>query len=567
VGETHAGWRAGLISATRTADPRLTQGAFLVPVAALFAVFILVDPARLGHAPVLVGGGLVVLATLLAILARGASVLAFVALLVVPALDLAAIAALRQVPSAGVVAALLVFPSIWLGLAFRRLGVLLATAGSVVALSLPGFAIYGFGLDGWIRAVVLPIIAAMAALSTSLSADAWNRQRRQLELQGEDLERLVRETTQHRQLTEAIVNAVDVGLLAIDRHGTYNSMNPRHREFMRIGYPDGHSGRAGAIGYAFTTDQSTLLEPEDMPAVRAARGESIDDFTMWIGKEPAERRALSVSARPIFDETGAFDGAVLAYKDITDLMQALQVKDDFVASVSHELRTPLTSILGYTDLILERADELPEDLAAQLGVVRRNADRLLLLVSDLLSTAQIESRTMRLVPEPTDLAGLLHQCLDQVTPRAAAAGVRVHRSVAETPPVLVDPSRIAQVVDNLLTNAVKYTEAGGAVRVSLCLRGADADAAEAAEAAEAHEAHEVVLTVADTGIGIAPEDLERIFTKFFRADSAEQRAIPGVGLGLSICRAIVEAHAGTIELDSTEGVGTTARVRLPTAAG
>jgi signal transduction histidine kinase len=324
-------------------------------------------------------------------------------------------------------------------------------------------------------------------------------------------------------------------------------MNPRHAEFMRIGYPDGHSGQAGAIGYAYTADQSAMLEPEDMPAVRAARGETIDGFTMWIGKEPAERLALSVSARPVYDESGELDGAVLAYKDITDLMHALQVRDEFVASVSHELRTPLTSILGYTDLVLEET-ELPGHARQHLAVVRRNADRLQLLVSDLLSTAQIESRTLRMLPEPSDLGALLRQCVASAESRADAAQVRLHTDLAPTPPVLVDPSRIAQVMDNLLSNAVKYTLAGGDVHVSLGPEDAG-----------------VVLEVADSGIGIAEADLDQVFTKFFRASTAESRAIPGVGLGLVITKAIVEAHGGTIEMDSSEGVGTTVRVRLPLA--
>jgi len=545
VQETHDGRRSRLPQQRQAADPRLTQGAFLVPVAALFGLIALVSPGQLGRPAVVLAAVLVLGASALAFLARPTGRVGWLVLLTVPALDLAAVGLLRLLPSAGAVAALVVFPSILLGLALGRLGVALATLGSVVALTIPGFGLYGFGLEGWTRGVVLPIIAGMAAMSTSATAGAWARQREQLQRQGADLERVLREMTQHRNLTDAIVNTVDVGLLAIGRDGAYNSMNPRHAEFMRIGYPEGHSGQAGAIGYAYTADQSAMLEPEDMPAVRAARGETVAGFTMWIGKEPADRLALSVSARPVYDETGELDGAVLAYKDITDLMHALQVRDEFVASVSHELRTPLTSILGYTDLVLEDPD-LPGHAQQHLAVVRRNADRLQLLVSDLLSTAQVESRTMRMNPEPTDLGALVRQCVASAESRAGAAQVRLHTDVGVTPVVLVDPSRIAQVVDNLLSNGVKYTLGGGDVHVTLRLEGA-----------------EVVLAVADSGIGIAEADLDQVFTKFFRAGTAEGRAIPGVGLGLVITQAIVEAHGGTIEMDSAEGVGTTVRVRLP----
>ncbi len=198
--------------------------------------------------------------------------------------------------------------------------------------------------------------------------------------------------------------------------------------------------------------------------------------------------------------------------------------------------------------MLERDDELPRDIAQQLAVVRRNADRLLVLVSDLLSTAQIESRTLRMVREPSDLGALVQQSVRSLEPRALEAGVALRAEVPSTPKVLVDPARITQVVDNLLSNAVKYTLPGGAVQVRL-----------------EEEGTELVLTVADSGIGIAEQDLDQVFTKFFRAESAERRAIPGVGLGLVISKEIIEAHEGTIELESTEGEGTTVRVRLPVA--
>ena len=521
-----------------------------MPVAAFVAIIAAVAPSALARPSVLLAGVCLAIATAVAGCVRGSGRSARAALLAVPFLDLAGIALLRLLPGTGAVAALVVFPAIWLGFALRRTGVVLATAGSVVALTVPGFGLYGFGLDGWTRGIVLPIIAGMSAMLTSLTAEAWSRQRERLQRQGADLERLLREVTQHRKMTDAIVNTVDVGLLAIGRDGAYNSMNPRHEEFMRIGYPDGHSGQAGAIGYAFTADQTALLEPQDMPAVRAARGETLTDFTMWIGKDPAERRALSVSARPVRDEQGKLDGAVLAYKDVTDLMHALQVKDEFVASVSHELRTPLTSIIGYTDLVLEEADALPGHTGQHLSVVRRNAERLLLLVSDLLTAAQIESRNLRLLPEPTDLGALVTQGVAAVEQRPEAGAVEVRACIDATEPVLVDPARFAQVVDNLLSNAVKYTLPGGEVRVSL-----------------RPESDELVLEVTDSGIGIAEEDLEHVFTKFFRAGTAEGRAIPGVGLGLGISRAIVEAHGGTIGLESTVGVGTTVRVRLPVGHG
>ena len=542
--ESSVSRRVDRLVTLQTSDPRLPQTVLLVPVAALLLVIALVAPDRLLRPELLVGLALLALATVVAWVVPWPRLTAG-AVAVVPLLDMAAIASMRLLPQVGAVAALVVLPAIWLGLVLRCRGVVIATVASVALLTVPGFAYYGIGLDGWTRAVLLPIITGVTALSTSFTAGVWNSHRRRLEEQGEQLEGLLREVTQHRQITDAIVQTVDVGLLALGRDGAYNSMNPRHQEFLRLAYPDGHDGVAGETGFVYAEDRVTPLARDEMPAVRGAAGDAFTDYTIWIGKEPSERRALSVSSRPIRDAGGEFDGAVLAYKDITDLMHALQVKDEFVASVSHELRTPLTSILGYTDLVAEHADELPAEVNHYVSVVHRNADRLLLLVSDLLSTAQVESGTLRMVTEPTDLATLVRQCMGVARDKAEKGGVELRAAVDPVPDVDADPARMTQVVDNLLSNAVKYTLPGGHVHVRLGVEGDD-----------------VVLEVGDSGIGIAESDLARVFTKFFRARTAEERAIQGVGLGLVITKAIVDAHGGTIELESTEGVGTTARVRL-----
>ena len=533
--------------AAQLADPRPAQTVFLAPVLGFVLVVALVQPGQLVQ-PALLGGLLLVAFATVAALLVPWSRLPAGAIAAVPLVDLAGIGVVRLMPDSSVVGSLVVLPAIWLGLVLGRRGVVLVTAASVLLLTIPGLSYYGTGVDGWSRAVVLPIIAFVTAVSVHLTAEVWHDHRTRLEQQGAELERLLREVTQHRQITETIVRTVDVGLLALGRDGAYNSMNPRHREFLRLAYPDGHGGMAGETGYAYAEDAVTELVRDETPSVRAARGEAFSDLTIWVGKEPTTRRALSVSARPMFDEHGDFDGAVLAYKDVTDLMRALSVKDEFVASVSHELRTPLTSILGYVDLIRDHAEELPEPVNHYLEVTHRNAERLLRLVTDLLSTAQTEAGTLRMAREPIDLTALAHQCLASFRARATAADVTIDAAISPVSSIDADPTRITQVLENLLSNALKYTPAGGSVTVSLVEEGS-----------------QPVLCVRDTGIGMSPSDRAQLFTKFFRARTAEERAIPGVGLGLVVCKAIVDAHDGTIEVDSTEGEGTTVRVTLPRA--
>jgi signal transduction histidine kinase len=226
-------------------------------------------------------------------------------------------------------------------------------------------------------------------------------------------------------------------------------------------------------------------------------------------------------------------------------MRALKVKDEFVASVSHELRTPLTSIVGYVNILQERPD-LPADVLAQLDVVARNTDRLNRLVADLLHTAQVDDGPMHVVRSETDLGAIVRDSVQAARPAAERAGVDIDVEAPASLIVMADPQRMAQVVDNLVSNAIKYTVAGGRVRVSVALEG-----------------NRVELSVADTGIGISAADRDRLFTRFFRTRQAEERSIQGVGLGLSITKTIVESHGGRIEVQSELGQGSEFRVRLP----
>jgi len=347
------------------------------------------------------------------------------------------------------------------------------------------------------------------------------------------------------RVADAILDTVDVGLVLLDADGRYESMNRRHRDFMQLAYPDGHRGVAGQAGLVYGEDGSTLLAPDQMPTSRASRGEEFDDCRIWVGDDPMTWRALSVSARAVRDRNGQFVGAALAYKDVTEFMRALRVKDEFVASVSHELRTPLTSIRGYVDLLRER-DDLPDDASHFLGVVARNAERLGRLVADLLHSAQVDLGPMQVVRTRGDLAHIVREAVSAAAPVATVAGVTVESEVPDELVVMMDRDRMRQVVDNLVSNALKYTPHGG--RVSVHLR---------------QDGERVELAVHDTGIGIAGPDRDRLFTRFFRARQAAERNIQGVGLGLSIARSIVESHGGRIEVDSQPGEGSVFRVRVP----
>jgi PAS domain S-box-containing protein len=228
-----------------------------------------------------------------------------------------------------------------------------------------------------------------------------------------------------------------------------------------------------------------------------------------------------------------------------------RMKDEFIALVSHELRTPLTSICGYLELLLQDdvMAELPEDRHNWLEVIDRNAERLLRLVEDLLLTAQASAGSLALDKAELDVASIVEQAVQAGTPVAAARGITLSSSTEPLPLANGDRLRIGQVIDNLVSNALKFTPQGGRVEVrTYRYNGA------------------VRIEVADTGMGVSETEQAHLFERFFRTARAQEEAIPGVGLGLSIAKAIVEAHDGRISMRSTEGGGTTFFVDLPVAA-
>jgi signal transduction histidine kinase len=222
--------------------------------------------------------------------------------------------------------------------------------------------------------------------------------------------------------------------------------------------------------------------------------------------------------------------------------------DEFVGLISHELRTPLTSIIGYLELTLDDGN-LTDEQRGYLDVVDQNADRLLQLVNDLLFVAALEAGQFEVRPSELDLAVVARQSVAEAGPRASANGIALTYEADAVAPVQADKVRMFQVLANLLSNAIKFTPAGGDVRVSVVpLNGV------------------VRLEVADTGIGIAVDDQQRLFDGFFRTSTTVQQHFPGSGLGLYIARAIVEAHGGSITVRSEPGEGASFRVELPTGA-
>ena len=264
-----------------------------------------------------------------------------------------------------------------------------------------------------------------------------------------------------------------------------------------------------------------------------------------VAEVPQSRRFVQATVYPL-DESLPGD-ALLLFEDITELRRLETVRKDFVSNVSHELRTPLTSLKALTESLRAGALEEPETARRFLGHIETEVDALSELVAELLELARIESQQVPLQKTPSDPCEILKKGSERLRLQAERAGLSLAVECKEgLPQISADPPRLEQVLVNLIHNAVKFTPRGGSILVS------------------AKQADEVVeFSVQDTGVGIAEENIGRIFERFYKTDPARNKS--GTGLGLAIAKHMVEAHGGYIGVESNEGKGSRFFFTIPIA--
>ncbi len=304
------------------------------------------------------------------------------------------------------------------------------------------------------------------------------------------------------------------------------------------------------VGDLIHMKDGRVLERDYTPVIRERRssprsaGGEVQNAHLWIYRDVTQRTLLDTQRQELLERERALRQAT--QEQNRSLLEIDQMKNQFVATVSHELRTPLASILGFAEVLLDGAARDPDEQHEFIEIIYRNSQRLLELVEDLLLLSRLESGAQRLDPRPTSLADLVDEVAG--TFRAEAAVKHVDLVVTTSPepiPAVIDRSRFDQVVRNLISNALKFTEEGGQVIVSTARRE-----------------RSWVIDVSDTGIGIPKEDLDRVFDRFFRASNVHARQQPGSGLGLAIAQGIVGLHGGAIAVTS-DSSGTVFTVALP----
>jgi two-component system phosphate regulon sensor histidine kinase PhoR len=336
---------------------------------------------------------------------------------------------------------------------------------------------------------------------------------------------------------QAVFGAMLDGLVLVDERRQVRMMN---REFRRAFGME--KAELGAPLLEMIHHASIDRLVTDAIRMKQPRRESIQ-----MSRGPSEGREMEVSAVPLGDNSPEREGAVVLFRDVTQLRQMEEIRRDFVANVSHELRTPLSIFRGYLETLLDNPQQPPGELLRILEVMERHCDRLSALVEDVLSLARLESPAAELNLSEIDLPEFFEEILHDWNARLQAKQLRSHLEVeGDVPKLEADENRLQEVVYNLLDNAVKYSRPGG--NISVRLTKVD---------------NRVRISVSDEGVGINPEDLPRIFERFYRVDKARSRELGGTGLGLSIVKHIAQLHHGVAEAHSEPGKGTTIIVTLP----
>jgi two-component system phosphate regulon sensor histidine kinase PhoR len=356
-----------------------------------------------------------------------------------------------------------------------------------------------------------------------------------------DMARRLRSTiadiTEERNRMRAVLNSMADGVIALDQNGRVMLINPVVEAAFGITQQSSYGKNILEVVRNYDLDQLLDQALRNNKAVTR-------ELKMLI----PEDRIYRFHVTPLQSRGQEGGGVVVLIRDITERKQLEQMRTEFVANISHELRTPLTSVQGYVETLLDGAMEDLTTGKKFLQIIDEETKRLSRLIDELLDLSKLEERRVMYRWQQVNLADTVNRVLTIFRPQIEEKQLEVNTDILlSLPPVQGDPDMLAQVVINLIDNAIKYTKAGGNIRVSLAAAGED----------------EIRLEVTDSGAGIPAESIPRIFERFYRVEKARARELGGVGLGLAIVKHMVKAHGGRIEVLSEVGRGSQFIVYLP----
>ena len=353
------------------------------------------------------------------------------------------------------------------------------------------------------------------------------------------LQRKYQDTLRERKQTSAVLESIAEGLVVINNKGDVVMMNSAAERLLAVSQAD----RIGKPLY------ESLGEEQLMSLVQGTSNDDEQEIVLN-AKQENTKRILRASHAMITDENGKTVGMLAMLSDVTKQRQSEQLKSDFVSTVSHELRTPLVAMRHALSILTDQvAGPLNAEQQNFAAIVQRNLDRLNALINDLLDLSKLEARKMALRFEPTALAVVVRNVCESLEPWAKTKAIALVRRIPDgLPTITCDPNRITQVLTNLVGNAIKFTPQQGRVTIDVNDRAED---------------RMIEISVADTGVGIAKEDLPKLFNKFQQVGERAATDMAGTGLGLVIAKEIVELHQGRIWAESDGAQGSRFVFTLP----
>lgn len=570
----------GFIAGDTKAFTIIHQVSFAILLGASAALLSALRPdSAVGHEWLVSGSALLVIATLGAVYSERFS-RSWVPNLAIPLLDFLALGMCRlgTYPDGAGLSILAFTPVVWLVTSFRTRGAVIALGAVLITLTPVSL----FGGDApvdaarIVLALILPVaVVLVAGLTIGLETRLRSMNAR-LTAALERQQSLTSDLQKASALLRGTGASVDVGVIVFDENGGTAFKNPAFTSHLDAtvkrlvgaqttsngpGDTDTASGSPTATGTVidesaiadgdmFGADGHTRIDPRESPVARARRGERFADELIWVGPQGGDQLALSISSVSWQGHPSIAPHMIVTTQDVTSTQQLIRARERILASVSHELRTPLTSIMGYTDLALDELENgssaAASAIASYLAVVQRNSDQLLAMVEDILSAQQTPSNRFELNITEFELAPLIDDVVEQLRSTATDQEVELAVESAGSPTISADSKRITQVLTNLVVNGIKYSGPGH--RVTVRTRS---------------DALGIGFDVVDDGAGMPAREVDQLFTAFFRGDAARASSQRGVGLGLSLVKGIVDAHAGTITVSSIEGAGSTFSVRIP----
>lgn len=508
----------------------------LVIVGVAILITLAVDPAPLQTVAFAVAISMMGAATVLALIAGRTD---SDWLLLAPVIDMCALIVMRQLPEHHVhaVAYLAVLPALWLGWSGRADFAGLAVLLSLGLIELPTRG--ALDLEHALSNLLIPAVVAVSAACTFVAARRTATSIRLLTEHEQATAAALDREKSTSQLLDGILDTVNIGILAYDTDGEQilaNSTVLKHPVVVSTSLSALELDRQG---FMLQGDRVTPAPAGSGIITRALRGEEYSNQIVWVSAPGTRQHALAASARPLLDADGGMAGTVIAVDDVTAYLEAIAVKDEFVASVSHELRTPLASLVGYLELVLEERERLPEDVRQHLAVMERNTERLQRIVNELIHDASRNRGAVRPEREATDVVALCEAVIERCRVAAANAGMDLELDAPAPVTAVINGRQVSQAIDNLVSNAMKFSPSAGRILLSV---SDDGDV--------------VTIVVRDSGVGMPSDELEALASPFHRPADGQDH-FPGVGLGLTVAKSIIEQHRGSLNFDSSVGRGTT----------